>query len=148
TDSVVTAELFYKEAPAAGCTDGDMTGWQSIVSGQAEGVNATYDWTAALPAGDYYVCAVTQDESATPVRAKSSSYLRINASPAFGFDEPAGADDQIALAQAFTIQYDLADADDAATVDLKVADATGSDCDDTSWIGLSAIAGATSLAEG
>ena len=139
SDSDITATAsFYYDTNDSGLDGTAIYGCQD----QAEGTNLTCTWdTTGVSPGTYYVYGVTSDGVNSQVSAYSTGVVTINAKPTISLVQPDGVGDMIAEGANFTVQYNLADADDEVTASFYY-DTNDSGLDGT------AISGCQNQAEG
>ena len=138
SDDVVTV-AFYYDTNNSGLDGTAITG---ACATAAEGTNATCTWdTTGMTAGTYYVYGITNDGTAPQVSDYSPGQITINTatSPTLNVDEPDGTGDTVTVGDNYSIQYDLADPDDAITAAFYY-DTNNSGLDGTAITGACATA--------
>jgi hypothetical protein len=109
-DDIATVDFYY---------DTDNIGADGTAIGecatQAEGTTVTCSWNTAGEAGTWYVYGIADDGVNAPVTSYTSGTITINVPPTIAVNQPDGVSDTVMQGDAYNIDYDLADSDDAVT---------------------------------
>ena len=139
SDDVVTVAFFYD----TNNTGLDGTAISGTCASAAEGTGATCSWdTTSITPGTYYVYGITNDGTNPAVNDYSPGQITINAPnspPTLTVNEPNGVSDTVTQGANYSINYDLADAEDVVTVAFYY-DTNNSGLDGTAISGACATA--------
>jgi surface protein len=140
-DDAATGTL-YTSATPANCVDGSLTGWTSWSAFAESDTAVSFQATP----GTYYMCARLTDGLETIHVVSDRLVVSANADPTFTFEEPTGANDEIAESGSFNVVFTAADVDSAAVVSIRYRPDTNVACDAVGWASWTSLT--SGLSEG